>query len=105
MKIFRNNCLGFRHLKLKNTAMYRILAPTDFSANSKAGMRFAMQWSAQQEAEIVFVHVYHPVSYPNWSEKDFELNAKRQEEQLRIKLEKFVENLYKSVRLKPGKHL
>jgi nucleotide-binding universal stress UspA family protein len=84
--------------------MDKILAPTDFSGNSRRGMRFAMQWATQQKVEIVFLHVYHPISYLNWTEKEFELNASRQAAKLKIKLRKFVENLYKSSRLKPGKY-
>lgn len=67
-------------------------------------MRFAMQWATQQKMEIVFLHVYHPVSYLNWTVKEFELNASRQAAKLRIKLKKFVENLYKTSHIKPGKH-
>jgi hypothetical protein len=51
--------------------MDKILAPTDFSNNSRRGMRFAMQWATQQKMEIVFLHVYHPVSYLNWTVKEF----------------------------------
>jgi nucleotide-binding universal stress UspA family protein len=88
----------------KHFIMDKILAPTDFSTNSKRGMRFAMQWATQQELEIVYLHVYHPASYPNWSEKEFELNARRQVAKLSIKLKKFVENLYKTTNVKPGKY-
>src|SRR6478735_5560008 len=84
--------------------MDKILAPTDFSTNSKRGMRFAMQWATQQKLEIVYLHVYHPVSYPNWTEKEFELNSGRQAAKLRIQLKKFVENLYKTTHVKPGKY-
>ena len=84
--------------------MDKILAPTDFSNNSKRGMRFAMQWATQQKIEIVYLHVYYPVSYPNWTEKEFELNSGWQAAKLRIKLKKFVENLYKTTRVKPGKY-
>ena len=34
--------------------MDKILAPTDFSNNSRRGMRFAMQWATQQKMEIVY---------------------------------------------------
>jgi len=84
--------------------MYKILAPTDFSNNSKGGMRFAMQWASQQKAEIVFIHVYHPVSYPAWTEQEFEFNTARAMAELKIKLNKFVERLYRTTKLKPGKH-
>lgn len=84
--------------------MYKILAPTDFSNNSKGGLRFAMQWASQQKAEIVFIHVYHPISYPAWTEQEFEFNTAREMANLKIKLKKFVEKLYRTTKLKPGKH-
>ena len=67
-------------------------------------MRFAMQWATQQKIEIVYLHVYHPVSYPNWTENEFELNSGRLAAKLRIQLKKFVENLYKTTHVKPGKY-
>jgi nucleotide-binding universal stress UspA family protein len=84
--------------------MDKILAPTDFSSNSRRGMRFAMQWATQQKMEIVFLHVYHPVSYLNWTVEEFELNADRQAKKLSIQLKKFVENLYKNTHIKAGKY-
>jgi nucleotide-binding universal stress UspA family protein len=84
--------------------MYKILAPTDFSNNSKRGMRFAMQWATQQKTEIIFIHVYHPVGRLNWNEKEFKLNVRQELERLNIKLKKFVEKLYISAHLKPGKY-
>jgi nucleotide-binding universal stress UspA family protein len=84
--------------------MYKILAPTDFSNNSKGGMRFAMQWASQLKAEIVFVHVYHPIIYPNRTEKEIDFNTARQTERLTIKLKKLVETLYITTHLKSGKH-
>jgi len=84
--------------------MYKILAPTDFSNNSKGGMRFAMQWASQQKAEIIFIHIYHPVSYPTWSVEEFEINTTVKIEQLKIKLRKFVDKLYQTANIQPGKH-
>ena len=84
--------------------MYKILAPTDFSINSKGGMRFAMQWASQQKAEIVFLHVFHPISYPRWTDQEFNVSRDRQMADLQIRLNKFVENLYRATKIKPGKH-
>ena len=84
--------------------MDRILVPTDFSSNSKRGMRFAMQWATQQKIEIVYLHVYHPVSYPCWTLEEFEWNASRQVAKLSVKLKKFVENCYKASHVNPGKY-
>lgn len=37
--------------------MKRILVTTDFSANSKAGVRFAIQLALQTKCELVFYNV------------------------------------------------
>src|SRR5579872_7519585 len=49
-----------------------ILVPTDFSAASRAGMRFAIQWARQQDAKLVFAHVLRVLRLTNWSDKQFE---------------------------------
>ncbi|MDR6782771.1 nucleotide-binding universal stress UspA family protein [Pedobacter africanus] len=36
--------------------MKRILVTTDFSANSKAGLRFAIQLAAQNNYQLTFFH-------------------------------------------------
>jgi len=84
--------------------MYKILAPTDFSNNSKAGMRFAMQWASQQKSEIIFIYVYHPIGNAAWTGQEFELNTARKQAALKVKLENFVEKLYKTSKVKAGKH-
>lgn len=61
---------------MKNTI--KILVPTDFSAASRAGMRFAIQWTRQQKGKLVFAHVlsvWHPTS---WSDIRYEAYAAAQ---------------------------
>lgn len=41
------------------THMKKVLVTTDFSENSKAGIRFAIQWASQQRLSLIFVHVLH----------------------------------------------
>lgn len=55
-----------------------ILVPTDFSAASRAGMRFAIQWARQQEAKLVFVHVLSILRLTGWSDKQYEAYAAAQ---------------------------
>lgn len=55
-----------------------ILVPTDFSAASRAGMRFAIQWTRQQKGKLIFAHVlsvWHPTS---WSDIRYEAYAAAQ---------------------------
>jgi len=84
--------------------MYKILAPTDFSGNSKGGMRFAMQWATQQKAEIIYLYVYHPARLPNSTSREFESGAAKEKTRLTVRLKKFVENLYKTTHIMPGKY-
>jgi nucleotide-binding universal stress UspA family protein len=44
---------------LSKKKVKKILVPTDFSEYSKAGLRFAIQWSAVQKIELIFIHVLH----------------------------------------------
>ncbi|HTR32189.1 MAG TPA: universal stress protein [Puia sp.] len=67
-----------------------ILVPTDFSAASRAGMRFAMQWASQQKARLIFTHVLDVINYSDWSKKQFEVFAAAQRNLMDRKLRKFV---------------
>ncbi|HEV2355855.1 MAG TPA: universal stress protein [Puia sp.] len=52
-----------------------ILVPTDLSPASRAGMRFAIQWTRQQDARLVFVHVLRLLRMSSWSDKQYEAFA------------------------------
>lgn len=55
--------------------MTKILAPTDLSKLSRAGVRYAMDMALQQRAEVI---VYHVISEDGeWLGKDDELNPAR----------------------------
>jgi hypothetical protein len=49
--------------------MQKILVTTDYSTNSKAGVRFAIQFASQSPAEIIFYHVHEGVADNNWNPK------------------------------------
>ncbi len=49
-----------------------ILVPTDFSRASLAGIRFAIQWSQQQNAHLTFVHVMTLLRLTKWTDRQFE---------------------------------
>lgn len=55
-----------------------ILVPTDFSAASRAGMRFGIQWARQQKAKLVFAHVLRILRLTSWSDKRYEAFAAAQ---------------------------
>jgi nucleotide-binding universal stress UspA family protein len=84
--------------------MKKILAPTDFSGNSKSGIRFAIHWAAQQKVELVFIHVLHILRPTIWSDTYFEKYAVQEEKKCSIKFKKFIAAIYIDMNVKPGKH-
>jgi nucleotide-binding universal stress UspA family protein len=84
--------------------MLKILAPTDFSANSRAGLRFALQWSVKQKLAIQFVHFFHPIRLPEWTDLDFQQKVEIAAALYQNKLEQFVRAIYKSTKIVPGKY-
>jgi len=83
--------------------MKNILVTTDFSTNSKAGMRFAIQMASQQECELTFFHSYHIMKPTSWGEKTFSSYENHEATKIKAKLEKFVASVYAGMDMIPGK--
>jgi len=83
--------------------MLKILATTDFSSNSKAGIRFAIQLASQQACEITFFHSYHIMKPSIWDARRFTSYEKSETIKIKNKLEKFVAAIYKALDTKPDK--
>jgi nucleotide-binding universal stress UspA family protein len=83
--------------------MTRILVTTDFSTNSKAGIRFAIQLAAQQECELIFFHSYYIMKPTKWKENTFVSYERSESSKIKNKLEKFVNTIYKAKGIIPGK--
>src|SRR5664279_3389348 len=83
--------------------MITILVPTDFSVNSKAGLRFAIRWSVLQPVKLVFIHIFNakmsPLSTDEENIKFIEIELER----LKNKLNLYVSSLYGTLGIKPGK--
>jgi hypothetical protein len=47
--------------------MSKVLVTTDYSSNSKAAIRFAIQFAAQLKCELVFYHIYEGLSDDSWN--------------------------------------
>lgn len=84
--------------------MKKILVPTDFSANSRSGVRFAIYWASRQKLELVFIHILHILRPTRWTDSYFEKYAGEQEKDCKINFEKFVAAIYRNMSVKPGKH-
>ncbi|MRX45928.1 universal stress protein [Pedobacter puniceum] len=75
--------------------MIKILVTTDFSANSKAAIRFAIKFAAQYpEVSLTFFHSYHILKPTSFSDAKFEAYEKAQKENIHKRLEKFVKDVY-----------
>jgi nucleotide-binding universal stress UspA family protein len=80
--------------------MKKILVPTDFSENSKAGFRFALQWSTMQKIELVFLHVLHISRPVEWTDPYFLQYSEREKKEIKQDLEKFVADVYEEMDMK-----
>jgi len=79
--------------------MIKILVTTDFSDNSKAGLRYAIQIASQQKTELIFFHAYN-ISIPSlWSILRKGAYEKEQESKIHEALKLFVAQLYKGMNI------
>ena len=80
----------------------KILVTTDFSANSKAGLRFAVSLAKLKKAQLIFFHSYFLPKPTSWSEATYLDYANNEKQKLLSRLNKFVEAVYKSVKVSPA---
>ena len=80
-----------------------MLVPTDLSANSRAGIRFALQLARQARGSIVFYHCLPLMKPTSWSEATYSAYVKQQVEGAHAALEKFVLDIDASARHRKGK--
>jgi len=81
--------------------MEAILVPTDFSDNSKPGLRFAIRLAARNKASLVFVNIFQP-KRPYLG--DAEAMRKEQIAKAQSKLEAFIRKVYNSLKVEPGQY-
>ena len=80
------------------------MVTTDFSANSKSGIRFAIHWAEVQKINLVFVHVLHISRATKWTDAYYEKYSKEEEQNCSIKFNKFIAGIYSSMKIKPVRH-
>jgi len=81
--------------------MKKILVTTDFSANSKVGIRFAQQLSLQHDLELTFLHVAHISKPSSWSADKFTNFENKELTRFGNELEAFVSGVYLGMDTKP----
>ncbi len=84
--------------------MKKVLVTTDFSSNSKAGIKFAIQLAKQSKCELVFYHNIEILQPTSWSPEKYHAFAKIENERATKKLELFVKGVYKTMKVAPGKN-
>lgn len=84
--------------------MGKILATTDFSANSKAGIRFAIQLASQAGYELVFYHSLELLKPTSWSPEKYKKYAASEIDRHQKKLEQFITGICKKSNLSPVKY-
>lgn len=77
--------------------MKKILVTTDFSPNSKAGLRFAIQLASQGDYDLTFFHSYHIVRSSGSENQIFETFEKSEITTIKRRLYRFVESVYKKM--------
>ncbi|MCY7291620.1 MAG: universal stress protein [Ferruginibacter sp.] len=79
--------------------MKTILATTDFSDNSKAGLYFAIQLASQNNFEIIFFHTYHVLISTSWNTVRMEGYEKEEAIIVQEKLDTFIGNIYRDLNI------
>ncbi|MFE3869592.1 universal stress protein [Flavobacterium sp. LS2P90] len=74
--------------------MDKILVTTDFSSNSKAGLRFAIQLASQHEYELTFFHSYYIANLTSMSDAVFADYERKEADKIQKKLNQFVASVY-----------
>ncbi|MEO5997474.1 MAG: universal stress protein [Chitinophagaceae bacterium] len=77
--------------------MQKILVTTDFSDESKAGLRFAIQLASQHKFDLTFFHSYHILIPTSWSKVKAEVYVKEETKKIQDMLDRFVEKVYKGI--------
>jgi len=83
--------------------MKKILVTTDFSVNSKAGLRFAIKLASQYKCELTFLHITYIMKPTSWHDKKFAEYEKTQVEKMLRDLNSLVNSVYKNMKISPFK--
>lgn len=76
-----------------------ILVTTDFSENSKSGLRFAISLAKINNARLIFYNSCIISSQISWSEAAYLQYEKKEIQKRLIRLNKFIAELYKSMKI------
>jgi len=80
-----------------------ILVTTDFSQNSKAGIRFAIQLASQSGTPLIFLHIIQLLIPTRWNDVKAKIMVDQEIEVTIEELRLFVKGVYKEERVRPGR--
>ena len=83
--------------------MKKILVCTDFSSNSKAGIRFAIQIASQATCELIFYNVNTPLAMDAWTQLDYNDPKDSKNFFSKDQLKEFIMKIYRNTEKKAGK--
>lgn len=81
--------------------MKKMLVATDFSTNSKVGLRFAIQLASHQNMELTFIHSYNLIKPWGWSKEKIIKYEQKESFKIHQKLNHFVYAVYKEMGVMP----
>lgn len=84
--------------------MKRILVTTDLSPNSRAGLRFAINLAEKQKAKLTFLYVHQVYHAASWNSVEYDDSIGEDKTELQKKLESLVADVYKRMKVVPGKY-
>ena len=83
--------------------MATLLVPTDFSVNSKGGIRFALQLQAQARYDLVFYHSLPLLKPTRWSDARYNQYVQSEKENAARQLYRFVKEVHQRAGLQRRK--
>ncbi len=84
--------------------MKKILVTTDFSANSKAAIRFAIQLASQSDVALTFFYVLNVVRPTGWNESTYRTYEKKERDKALAGLDDLINDIYKDMKVSPSAH-
>lgn len=84
--------------------MKKILVTTDLSANSRAGLRFAINLATMQKAQLTFLYVHQVYHAATWNSVEYDDSIGDDKAFLKKDLDNMVADVYKRMKVSPGKY-
>lgn len=82
--------------------MTTILVTTDFSTNSKAGIRFALQLASQTPCKLVFYHALELMTPTAWRKEDAIKFVENAIKKVNKELDSFIKPIFRQTKIQPN---